>query len=372
MAIVIVKESSYEYGRLRRDVSDIIGRLDNGCIQKGAKVLIKPNLLNASAEEKAVTTHPLVIRAAAEYVLSKGGKPLVADSPPIGSFEKIISKCGLKDALKDMPVELSELGSSRKVPVTGRWKHIELSEEALDAGIIINIPKLKTHVQMGMTLAVKNLFGCIIGMKKPEWHYRIGENRDIFAELLLTVYSILRPSINIMDGILSMEGRGPGSGGTPRHLGALMGSDNAVALDASVCELVGVKPLSLATNKKAWDMGLYEEYETLGGLSAVKDFKTPDLKEMLLGPSYARGFIKQQLVNRPVCIDKTCKLCRECQKICPAGAISLKDKRIAFDYDICIKCYCCLEICPHGSMKMHETLIKKAFKAAAPVLKWLR
>jgi uncharacterized protein (DUF362 family)/NAD-dependent dihydropyrimidine dehydrogenase PreA subunit len=372
MALVIVKETSYEYDRLRQDVFEMLGRLDNGLIQNASKVLLKPNLLAASTEEQAITTHPLVIKAAVEYVMAKGGRPTVSDSPPMGSFERIIRKCGLNDALSDMPVEIAEFRSSRKVSLDGRWKHIELAGEALDADVIINMPKLKTHVQMVMTLAVKNLFGCIIGMKKPEWHYRIGENREIFSELLVTVYKTLRPSINIMDGILAMEGAGPGAGGTPKHLGLLMGSDNAVSMDAAVCGLIGLDPHSLPTIKTSIDMGLYKEFDTVGELKPVRDFKVPDLREMLLGPSYARGFIKKQLIDRPVCVGETCKLCKECQDICPAGAISVKDKGMAVDYDTCIKCYCCLEICPHGAMEIHETLTKKFLKITSPLFRWLR
>jgi uncharacterized protein (DUF362 family)/Pyruvate/2-oxoacid:ferredoxin oxidoreductase delta subunit len=378
MAIVFAKQSSYDYGRLSRDVMDIISRLEEGAdkpdgttgrrpprIEKGRKVLIKPNLLSASSEEQAITTHPLIIKATVQYVLEKGGKPLVADSPPpVGSFGKLISKCGIIKALDGMPVEVAELSSSRRVPSDGRWKHLELAGEALDADVIINLPKLKTHCQMGLTLGVKNLFGCVVGARKPEWHYRIGERREIFAELLVSIYKTLRPSINLIDGILALEGEGPGSGGTPRYLGVLIGSDSAAALDVAVCRVLGFEPLSLLTNRVAEDMGLLEEAEISGDLPEVRDFRMPETRDMLFGPAFTHGFLRHHIASRPVAVEGICKLCGECLKICPADAISNhgKGKPPAFDYERCIRCYCCLEVCPHKAMRRYDTLMRKLLK----------
>jgi uncharacterized protein (DUF362 family) len=176
MALVLVKESLYEYPRLREDVFSILSELDDEMIQEGSTVLVKPNFLAAAPPEKAVTTYPLVIRAAAEYALERGARVTVGDSNPLGSFEKVISTCGAKEALGGLPVTLEELTESRAIAASGKFATLELSARALDADVIISLPKLKTHAQMTLTLAVKNFFGCVVGMRKPEWHFRVGEN----------------------------------------------------------------------------------------------------------------------------------------------------------------------------------------------------
>lgn len=356
---VIVKESSYDYEELRANVFGILSCLDKGTIKKGSRVLIKPNLLAPTSQEQAVTTHPLVIKAAVEYVVSKGGKVQVSDSPPMGSFDKITKESGLIEALQGLPVLVREFKTSRDIRAEGKFKNIELAVDALEADIIINLPKLKTHSQMTLTLAVKNLFGCIVGTKKAEWHYKVGENRELFAELLVSVYRALRPSINLMDGILAMQGDGPGTGGTPRHIGVLIGSDDALCIDIAVCRIVGIEPFSLLTNKVAKEMGMTKDFKVSGEAPVLRDFALPAVTDLMFGPKFAHKFLRRHLTSRPVNIEDICKLCDECIKICPANAIENAGGRLEFDYETCIRCYCCLEVCPHRAMKRHEPLVKK-------------
>jgi len=359
MALVVAKESSYEYEGLRRSVFDILERLDGGLIRSGAKVLIKPNFLAPAPPEKAVTTHPLVIKAAAEYALEGGGRVLVADSNAMGGFDRVVSVCGVKEALGGMPVELRELGRPTKVSVDGRFGSLELSADALEADVIINLPKLKTHAQMGLTLAVKNLFGCVVGMQKPEWHYRVGEDKELFAELLVTIYRALKPSVNLLDGVLAMEGDGPGTGGKPRRLNVLMGSGDAVSLDIAVCRMLDMKEGELLTNRAAARMGLSEKVELSGSLPRIRDFLIPDTVDLMFGPRFARRFLRRHMASLPANIRDVCTLCGECMDVCPARAIEDRGGNLRFDYDRCIRCYCCLEVCTHGAMEKRDTLLKR-------------
>ncbi|MDP2168210.1 MAG: DUF362 domain-containing protein [Thermodesulfovibrionales bacterium] len=369
MHIVIVKESSYEYAKLKADAFEILSGLDRGLIKPGANVLIKPNLLTAAKEEKAITTHPLLIKAVCQYVLDKGARPQVSDSPPLEPLEKVIKAAGIADALKGMGVSIKEFKDSRKVMSEGKFRGIELAEDALDAEVIINLPKLKTHGQMMLTLAVKNLFGCVVGMKKPEWHFRVGEDRMLFAELLLSIYQALSPRINLMDGVLAMEGNGPGAGGTPRHLGILIGGDDALSLDVAASRLLGVDPFTVPVIKKAHEAGLINEFEIKGGISPVKNFMLPETADLMFGHRVAQRFLRRHLTSRPKSIRGLCMACNECVKMCPAKAISPcktpKAKQpIEFDYEKCIRCYCCLEVCPHGALKIDEPLLRRALKKA--------
>jgi uncharacterized protein (DUF362 family)/Pyruvate/2-oxoacid:ferredoxin oxidoreductase delta subunit len=363
----MAKGSSYEYGRLRQDVFEMLESLDGGLISRGTRVLIKPNLLTSARPEQAVTTHPLLIRAAAEYAISRGAEVQVSDSATLTSFEKKAKDCGVVDALRGMPVVLRELRASRAVSGEGKFRRLELAEDALDADVIINLPKLKSHSQMVLTLAVKNLFGCVAGMKKPEWHYRVGENQSLFAELLVTIYRALRPSINIIDGILAMEGDGPGTGGTPRRLGVLAGSDDALALDIALCRMLGMEPMDLPTNRAAAEMGVETgmDWEVEGELPAVRDFVLPATSDLLFGPRLSHGFVRRHLTSRPSTDDELCRLCGECEKVCPARAVKRRGRHLRFDYEKCIRCYCCLEVCPHGAMKKEVPLLRRAINVFA-------
>jgi uncharacterized protein (DUF362 family)/Pyruvate/2-oxoacid:ferredoxin oxidoreductase delta subunit len=359
---VVIRQSSYEYEKLRQDVFDILSRIDDGLIRRGMRVLVKPNLLAASTPEQAITTHPLVVKAACEYALEQGAEVTVGDSPPLGAFEKIVRGTGLEEALKDMPVILKELQSPVTTATGEKFRDVELSQEALGADAIINLPKLKTHSQMDLTLAVKNFFGCVVGLSKGEWHMRVGENRELFAELLVSVYKAMPPSVSLIDGILSMEGDGPGTGGTPRSLGVLIGSRNAPALDEVVCQMIGYEPSALLTNKTAREMGLTEEFTVEGVLPDVKGFIVPRAEGLVFGPGFLKGFLRHHLTVRPECVDETCEMCEECVRMCPANALDVEDTKLRFDYDCCIRCYCCLEVCPHGALKKHDPLLRRIVK----------
>jgi len=94
MATVFFVQSEYDDPALKRAVFGLLDRIASLRIEKGARVLIKPNFLAPARPERAMTTHPLVLRAVAEYVLDKGGRPLVADSPGMGTFERLLREGG--------------------------------------------------------------------------------------------------------------------------------------------------------------------------------------------------------------------------------------------------------------------------------------
>ncbi len=360
MSNVIIRKASYEYNILRPVFFEIMDSTSGGLIKENSRVVIKPNLLAPASPDKAIVTHPLVVRAAVEYVLEKGARPEISDSPATGSFEKILKESGLRNALEGLSVEYREFKKSVSVDIGEPFKKIEVAEDAVNADFLINLPKLKTHTQMLLTLGVKNLFGCVVGMKKPEWHFRTGVDREMFARLLVKVYQAVKPSVTVVDGILAMHGQGPGKSGIPKEIGVLLGSTDTAALDIAVCRMLGIEPGKLLTNKIAIEQGITnEEVKINGDLPEVKDFKFPEITPLVFGPERYHNFMRRHLIQRPECNDSMCKLCGECWQYCPAEAIRHKKKNIHFDYEKCIRCYCCIEVCPDGALKTHETLLGK-------------
>ncbi|TNF56314.1 DUF362 domain-containing protein [bacterium] len=360
MSTVLIRASSYDYGDLKKTIFGIMDSHAGDLIQKGSRVIIKPNLLAPASPEKAIVTHPHVIKAVVEYVIQRDGIAQISDSPAVvtGSFEKTITESGLKSALKGLPVEYREFKNSLSVEVGKPFEKIEVAEDAAQADVLINLPKLKTHTQMLLTLGIKNLFGCVVGLKKPEWHLRTGVDREMFATLLVKVCQAVNPSFTLLDGILSMEGQGPGRGGSPRKLGLLMASRDVVAIDIAVCRMFGLSPRALLTNKIALEQNMTRENIVIEGeLPIIDDFKLPEITPVVFGPDRFHGFFRRHLIQRPECDDEICRLCGECWQYCPAEAISHTKKKINFDYEKCIRCYCCIEVCPHGALQARETLI---------------
>jgi uncharacterized protein (DUF362 family)/Pyruvate/2-oxoacid:ferredoxin oxidoreductase delta subunit len=369
MSLVFVRQATYEHHILRPLIFEMMEAMGGDEIHGGCRVLIKPNLLAPATPQQAILTHPDIVRFAAEYVLEKGARPLVADSPAIGSFQTILRMSGIRDALKGLDCECRPFQNSIRVDVGGPFGAIAIAEEAVRADVIVNLAKLKTHSQMLLTLTVKNLFGCIIGYRKPEWHMRAGIDRQTFAQLLVRIGRTLRPSFNILDGILALEGNGPGRGGVPKQVGRLIAGRDPFAVDFAVCRMLDIDPGQLPVLRATEETdGPLIEPKIDGTLPEIRGFCLPRLNSLVYGPRFLHGFIRRQLLQRPVCDGTLCQVCGECGKICPVGAITPKETTIHFDYERCIRCYCCIEICPFGALRTTETLAGRIVRRGAALI----
>ncbi|OPY14195.1 MAG: Ferredoxin [Syntrophus sp. PtaB.Bin001] len=352
MPLVLIRRSSYRYEALKPLVFTMLDRLGGGRISSRSRVLIKPNLLAPATPQQALLTHPSVVRAVVEYAVEHGARPLIADSPAMGSFSKIIRESGIQEAIAPFDVECRPFQESMKIDIGEPFGFIDIAREAIESDVIINLPKLKTHSQMLLTLGVKNLFGCIVGYRKPEWHMKTGVNRPLFARFLVQLYQRISPAFTILDGILALEGEGPGKRGNPKEVGLLLGSDSALALDRAVCRILELDTDQVPVLKAAAGLGLLEEaFDIDGLLEPFRSFRLPKTSPSLLyGPQSLQRLIRLYCLPRPVAEADLCRYCGACWTICPAKAIDGTTRPLEFDYDRCIRCCCCIEVCPHAAL----------------------
>jgi uncharacterized protein (DUF362 family)/NAD-dependent dihydropyrimidine dehydrogenase PreA subunit len=365
MTEVYFKKATYGYSVLKPIIFEMLEAILGDRIHPKSRVLVKPNFLSPAKPNKAILTHPLVVRAAVEYVLEKGGRPLVADSPCMGSFERILKEGGYKDAFDklDGHVEFKPFKDTVKVNIGEPFGEIAIAHTAVESDVVINLAKLKTHTMMLLTLGVKNLFGCVVGLKKAEWHMRSGVDRNMFARLLVQIYQAIHPAATIVDGILALEGQGPGRRGKPRHVGVLVGSRSGLAADAAICRMLRIAMHQLPTLHAAKELGiLHGEPKIIGDFSEISNYRLPKLGSQTLGPKPIQKFMRKHFTQRPAVEAEVCKMCGECWQICPAKAITPYEEIIGFDYDRCIRCYCCIEVCPHGALQAVETLPGKLLR----------
>ena len=241
---------------------------------------------------------------------------------------------------------------------------------------MFDLPKLKTHVLMRMTGAVKNLFGVLPGLSKVGYH-ATHPSQEQFADVLLDLAEYVRPRLSIMDGVLAMEGDGPGASGTPRHAGVLLVSDSPLALDAAAAALIGLplasNPVLLAAQRRGLRPSYIEEVELLGEpLEALRmdDYRFPsrikgNLMEFLgplAGP--AGKLCKRVLSQTPKIRTDACVGCGICKSACPGKAISMDGPggkaRIA--PRACIHCYCCHELCPQKAVALRQNWLGRYLK----------
>ena len=358
--VSVVKCQSYDEKEvlkgLRQSI-DLIGGIGH-FVKQGDRVLLKPNLLFGKSPEKAVTTHPSLIKGMIQIVREAGGVPFIGDSPALGSLIRAAEKAGIKAVAEEKNCPLVEFDRPVTPPKGGGkiFKQVEIDRAVLEADVIINLPKWKTHAMTLLTLGVKNLFGCIPGHRKPMWHLKAGEDRKAFAQILVDIYQVVHPSLTILDGIMGMEGDGPNSG-HPIHLGLMLASGDALNLDQIVCDLLGISRESLLTNRMAFEQGMgKDEIKVLG--EKVEDvkisrFQFPTLSQPNWNmPKFLTKVIKDALTSKPIVEEERCNTCNQCTEICPPEALVRRGKDLVFDYGKCIRCLCCLEVCPEGAISI--------------------
>ncbi len=361
-SVSIVKCQNYDEGRalsaLRQSI-DLIGGIQN-YVKNGSRVLLKPNLLFGKSPEKAVTTHPSIVRGMIQIVREAGGVPSIGDSPSVGSLTWTAERAGIKAVADEMNCPLVEFNRP-VLPSKGggrTFKQLEVDQAVLEADVIINLPKFKTHSLTLLTLGVKNLFGCIPGPKKPLWHLKAGKDQKTFAKILVDIYEVIRPSLTVLDGIVGMEGNGPNSG-RPIPLGLVLASGDSLSLDQIVCDLLGISRESLFTNRVAFEQGIGRDpIDVLG--ERVEDVKISDFQFPSLSqpdwhlPGFLSRALKNALTSKPVIDEEVCKSCDRCAEICPPKALARKGEDLVFDYGQCIRCLCCLEVCEEGAISIKQ------------------
>lgn len=338
----------------------------------GEQVLVKPNLLLGRRDDFCSITHPAVIEAVLEILLDYHTKPFICEMPGIMSLHQVCSVSGLDKIAKRLSVEVIEPGEFRHVRRDDNISHktFPLPVELSEADAVVNLPKLKTHTLMNLTLGVKNTFGLMRPSYRSEWHLRAGRDTGVFSEMLYDLHCSVAPRVTLLDGIIGMEGDGPASG-RPRNFGLLAASTSAVALDTVVAHMGKIDPLTIPLQKYVTEQAVpgskFEEICILGdGIKPMGPIEVPrtyrghhSRLELFLKGIFP--YVKPLLLHKPVINTKRCNMCLACKKICPVGAVRERDGHLNIDQRICIRCFCCHEMCPSNAISLKATPVRRLF-----------
>lgn len=372
--VAVIRCESYAYSEVKAAVErglELIGG-PLAFVQPGENILLKPNLLAADPPEKCVTTHPAVFKAVAEVFQQSGVKLGYGDSPGFGSPEATARKAGIASAAAELKIELADFQKGEEVffPDGVQNKKFVIAKGVLDHDGLISLPKLKTHGLTRMTGCVKNQFGCVPGLLKGEYHVKLPDINQ-FAQMLVDLNRLIKPRCFIMDGIIGMEGNGP-RGGRPKAMNMLLFSKDPIALDATVCRLLGLQPETIPTLTAGMRAGLgtylEQDIEILG--DSLNSFY-PASFELGKGISSTlkkiprSNLLTQLIVPKPIIRAEGCVKCGVCIKVCPVSPKVLDwskgdtSKPPVYDYTRCIRCYCCQELCPESTITIQVPRLRK-------------
>jgi len=374
--VALVRCDSYDvdevYNALYAGVG-LLGGLD--CfVRAGERILLKPNLLAAEPPEKAITTHPSLLEAIVRLLGEVGAAGCYGDSPGRDTPGHAARGCGMAAAAERCGIELADFGGGAPLvvqPVEGVEVQYEssypIARAVHDTDGLINLAKAKSHQLTRLTLAVKNLYGCIPGPRKAVYHVQYQDVHE-FSGVLCEMVRCLPARLHVLDAVVAMEGNGPRSG-DPRPMGLLLLSLDPVALDATFCRLVDLDPEVVPTNPAGVRAGLgryaEDEIEIVG--EELEAHKHPDFKMIRLpvadNTSYAHyNWIKRMVLARPVIDAQACIRCGQCVAVCPVPDKALRFGRgrkgpPVYHYERCIRCYCCHEMCPQRAIYTQRPLL---------------
>jgi uncharacterized protein (DUF362 family)/NAD-dependent dihydropyrimidine dehydrogenase PreA subunit len=366
--VSVVRCSDYSNAKdAIKEALNLIGGLEK-IIVPGNRVLLKPNVLAIRPPEDAVTTHPAVVSAMCELVSEAGGIPVIGDGSGIvklgsTSTSQAFKASGIEEAASGHGIELINFETSGyvdvEIPNAIQFSHLHIAKAVLDADVIISLPKLKTHELTLYTGAVKNFFGTVPQKNRKQAHFL--EDRRRFGEAVVDIYSVVKPQLALMDGVIGMEGNGPSSG-TPVFAGVIMASYDCVSLDIVASELIGIDPLKVPTNKAALARGFGTEHPEIVGIPLEKvkvRFKKPEGGITAYIPSFLMRILRRQLAVKPIINTSNCALCKACVSNCSVHAIEETGRALKINEEKCIQCYCCRELCPNDAVEIKKSLLLK-------------
>ncbi|MBS1406787.1 MAG: DUF362 domain-containing protein [Christensenellaceae bacterium] len=369
--VAVVRCKTYDVEAVKPALEEAVNAV-NGLdfVMPGMKIIIKPNLVSFKKPDAAATTHPALLEALVEMLLARGADVTIGDSPggphSLPLLNRVYTATGM-DRVEKLGAKLNRNMNEKTVdfPEGKVLKNFTYTEYLDEADAIIDFCKLKSHGMLGMSAAVKNLFGTIPGLKKPEVHYKF-QNDAEFADMLVDLNEYFKPRLAICDAVVGMEGNGP-TAGTPRQIGAIIASKSTYYADVVGAELIGMNIDGLPTLQAAYERGFApassKNLRVYGDIRAltVDDFKAPPVR----GLSFMRKgnvlhFIsKAALEHKPTLKKRLCVGCGECARMCPAKAIEMKNKKPHINREKCIRCFCCQEFCPRAAMVAHRPLAAK-------------
>lgn len=277
--IFIRKCTSYDKNEVNSVIANIFDSFPD-IVSPGEKVLIKPNMLIAEDPALGAITHPRLIEAVCMQVMKRGAKPFIGDSSAFHSPKKVAYIAGLTDFTKEHNIPIVNLTAKKRAYISHNnkkyWFYISRFADQTDK--IINLPKLKAHMQLRYTGAVKNIFGCVPGKIKALRHMTCNKSLDAFCTMLILNYRLMKPDFNIMDAIEALEEKGP-KGGKVKKVGLIGAAKDAVALDKAMTHITRLELKDNPLMQKAAEME--ETISDLSDINILSDVENLDIDDFI-------------------------------------------------------------------------------------------
>lgn len=349
---------------------------------RDTRIVIKPNLNNDLVALTGNCVDLRVLIGLIEGLKERGYRDItLCDGSNVG-----VARRGISTFRRLRIEKLQELYGIRLVDlnhdegrqiVLHRDAHPAIARTVLDAGFLISVPKVKTHAEAGLSCAMKNWVGIARGQDKRHMHYDLG--RNIFA-----INEVVMPDLIVVDGLVGMEGNGPGDG-EPFRFGQLAISDNAFLNDYVIARTVDLPPTDvpyLVHAMEAGHMTAAIAADIQAKVPVIRPIKRAPVRTKLAELAEARSLTWLKLAVRPIVskpevtelayklkivqdvyfleddtfklvgrTDTNCGECTRCEDFCPTG-LTKAEIGVKTDMPDCVQCLYCWWVCPKEALTL--------------------
>lgn len=352
---------------------------------KDALILIKPNLNNDLNALTGNSTDLRILTTVIEWIKENGYKNIiVADGYNVGVDRRNINvskRLRIDQLVKYYGIQFLNLNYDKFHNIEFANYKVKLSKTCFEADFFINLPKIKTHSEAILSSSLKNMIGCVVGQDKRKIHSNLAEN-------IVHLNDVLRPDLHIVDGLIIMEGNGPGDG-IPRRLDLLIVGTNPFLIDLVCARLIGfdwqeIKYLVIAKDKgyiadkdiikvdqKIPVITCIEKPPPRNVLAKIADQKSLYWLKVLMRMLTSRSLVTKLAYKLKIVQDvydfendgietisknKTdCNFCGKCSEYCPMGIETERIGEIPPPGE-CISCLYCFFVCPKNALELNGKL----------------
>ncbi len=364
--VVILDCKIYDTELIMRKINAAIETLGgwDKFVRPQDKVLLKVNLIGPMGSDTAAVTHAEFVRAMVRILKNLDCTVWIGDSSGgaiagVAPTAQSLKVAGYAKVAEEEGAEIKNFDREGVVAVQPESQCEEtmyIAKPIFDADVVINLPKLKTHSAQIYSGAVKNVFGCIPGLRKAKYHKMAPDPAD-FGQIICDIHRASKFRLHIMDGIIAMQGEGP-TAGSVYHAEKILISEDPLALDAVAAKMLGMDVVDIPILETAQKRNLGES--NLKSIPLAGDYASiPSLTNFKLPKRFKKAAKRNNKAlvkvidffnTQPRVNPSKCKKCNMCVESCPVQAINRETKQI--DYTLCIECMCCHELCMFKAVEL--------------------